>query len=205
MKVLFFGDSLTARHEGLNEPMLSAKLKPYFPQDQLINKGVGGNTTNDAMKRLKRDVLAVEPDLVVIQFGSNDSAVHKHVPREMYQANLEQMVEAIGPKRCILVTPPPVDEALQPNRSNQVLESYGEAVKMVADQYGTCFIDLYAAFTDRPNLKELLRGSEDDGLHYGEAGYTLVAETFAPVIEAHKQQLPPRKVSLLGRMKQLFT
>lgn len=204
MKILLFGDSLTARHEGLEEPMLNAKLTPYFPQDQLINKGVGGHTTNDAMKRLKKDVLSVQPDIALIQFGSNDSAAHKHVPREMYQANLEQMVEAIGPKHCILVTPPPVDESLQPNRSNQVLESYGEAVEMVADKYNTGFIDLYDAFIKRPDLKDVLRGMEDDGLHYGEAGYTLVAETFAPVIEAHKQHVPARKSSLLGRLKQLF-
>lgn len=204
MKILFFGDSLTARHEGLEEPMLNAKLHPYFPQDELINKGVGGHTTNDALKRLKRDVLAIQPDIAVIQFGSNDSAVHKHVPREMYQANLEQMVEAIGPKHCILVTPPPVDEALQPNRSNQVLESYGEAVKMVADKYNTGFIDLYDAFIKRPDLKDVLRGLEDDGLHYGEAGYTLVAETFAPKIEAYKKEVPARQVSFFGRLKRLF-
>ncbi|MFC4354721.1 GDSL-type esterase/lipase family protein [Chryseomicrobium palamuruense] len=205
MEILLFGDSLIARHEGLEEPMLNAKLNPYFPEDQLINKGIGGNTTTDAMKRLKQDVLSIQPDIAVIQFGSNDSAVHKHVPREMYQVNLEQIVEAIGPKHCILVTPPPVDETLQPNRSNQVLESYGEAVKMVADKYGTGFIDLYSAFMKRPDLNELLRGMEDDGLHYGDAGYTLVAETFAPVIEAYKQHVPARKVSFLGRLKQLFT
>lgn len=205
MKILFFGDSLTARHEGLNEPMLTAKLKSYFPDHLLINKGVGGNTTNDAMKRFKKDVLSEHADLVVIQFGSNDSAVHKHVSRELYQANLEQMVDAIGPKRCILVTPPPVDESLQPNRSNQVLASYGEAVKEVAKDKGTGFVDLYQAFLEHPDTNEVLRGEENDGLHYGDAGYTLVAETLATVIEKQLKLIPERQLFLMSRIKRWFS
>lgn len=204
MKLLFFGDSLTAGHEGLTEPMLTAKLKPYFSQDELINKGVNGHTTNDAMKRFTKDVLVQNPDIVVIQFGSNDSAVHKHVPREMYQANLEQMVKKIGPERCVLITPPPVDESLQTQRSNQVIESYGEAVKDVALEYGTGVVDLYKAFMEQPNTNELLKGQQNDGLHYGDAGYELVVKTLVPAIEERKQILPVRKVGLFDRIRNLF-
>ncbi|OZS78202.1 hypothetical protein CF394_07395 [Tetzosporium hominis] len=204
MKIILFGDSLTARHEGLKEPMINAKLQPHFPQDELINKGVSGNTTNDAMKRFSKDILAQHPDLVVIQFGSNDSSAHKHVAREMYKANLEQMVQAIGPERCILVTPPPVDETKQTQRSNQVLEAYGDAVKEVVAEYKTGFADLYAAFMKHPNLAVALKGKEDDGLHYGEAGYAVVAETLVPVIQQKKETLSPRKISFFDRVKSWF-
>ncbi|WP_342526299.1 SGNH/GDSL hydrolase family protein [Chryseomicrobium sp. FSL W7-1435] len=204
MKIILFGDSLTARHEGLNEPMINARLKPHFPEDIVLNKGVSGDTTNDAMKRFKKDVLAEQPDVVVIQFGSNDSSAHKHVAREMYKANLEQMVKAIGPERCILVTPPPVDEDKQTQRSNQVLESYGDAVKEVVAEYQTGFADLYKAFMDQGNLTESLRGLEDDGLHYGEAGYRIVEATLVPVITEKKRAITPREVTLLDRIRSWF-
>jgi len=204
MKIVLFGDSLTARHEGLKKPMINAHLEPHFPEHQIRNKGVSGDTTNDAMKRLQKDVLAEQPDLVVIQFGSNDSSAHKHVPREMYKANLEQMVKAIGAERCILVTPPPVDEDKQTQRSNQVIEAYGEALKEVVEEFGTGFADLYNAFIQHPDMKSALRGQDDDGLHYGKAGYQVVEETLVPVITQRLQTLPERKLSLLERVISWF-
>lgn len=204
MKIVLFGDSLTARHEGLDKPMINAHLEPHFPEHQIRNKGVSGDTTNDAMKRLQKDVIAEQPDLVVIQFGSNDSSAHKHVPREMYKANLEQMVKAIGPDRCILVTPPPVDEDKQTQRSNQVIEAYGEALKEVVEEFNTGFADLYDAFIKQTDMKSALKGQDDDGLHYGEAGYKVVEQTLVPVIRERLQTLPERKLSLFERVRSWF-
>ena len=39
----------------------------------VINAGVGGNTTRNLLKRVKKDVLAKKPDVVVMMVGTNDA------------------------------------------------------------------------------------------------------------------------------------
>lgn len=44
-------------------------------QTFIHNAGIGGETTEDARKRFKRDVLNTKPDLVFIMFGTNDAVI----------------------------------------------------------------------------------------------------------------------------------
>lgn len=39
---------------------------------QVLNRGVGGDTTTDMMARMEHDAIALHPDLVIWQVGSND-------------------------------------------------------------------------------------------------------------------------------------
>lgn len=61
-KIVLFGDSRMERWK--NPPSLS--------RYEIINRGVGGDTTAQAMLRLEQDVIALAPDVVVIQIGIND-------------------------------------------------------------------------------------------------------------------------------------
>ena len=45
---------------------------PNLPGVQVINRGVSGETTAQLLLRLDRDVLALHPDVVVIEMGVND-------------------------------------------------------------------------------------------------------------------------------------
>jgi lysophospholipase L1-like esterase len=176
MKTLVcFGDSLTARHEGKNNPRLTEKLTFQLPQFRVVNAGVSANTTKDALRRMEKDVLTHSPDLVTVLFGSNDAAVHKKVALNTYEENLLEITRLIGPDKTILITPPPVDEALQPNRKNNELAKYADAVKRVSKETGSYLIDFYTELHSKPNYKELLVGILNDGLHFGDAGYEILA------------------------------
>lgn len=59
---VFFGDSRISRWESL----------PEIPDHVSVNRGVHAQTTAQIMGRLERDVLALQPDLVVLQLGIND-------------------------------------------------------------------------------------------------------------------------------------
>lgn len=184
MKTLVcFGDSLTARHEGKDSPRLTEKLTSQLPDYQVINAGVSGHTTKDALGRIKKDVLAFNADLVTVLFGSNDAATHKKVALSTYKENMLKIVRLIGPDKTILITPPPVDENLQPNRKNSELARYADVVRQVAEETGSHFIDFYTDLYSRPNYEELLVGILNDGLHFGEAGYDILSQLVSVKIQ----------------------
>lgn len=90
-RVVFFGDSRIEMWRPLPE---SAGL-------ELINRGWGGETTGQALLRVERDVLALQPDVVVIQLGINDLKAVGVLPdaedaiRDQCARNLKGIVDAI--------------------------------------------------------------------------------------------------------------
>ena len=63
-RILLLGDSIT---ESFNTQKLLLEFK-------IINKGISGNNSTHLLKRLDRDLLASNPDIVFILIGTNDIA-----------------------------------------------------------------------------------------------------------------------------------
>jgi lysophospholipase L1-like esterase len=173
-KLVCFGDSLTARNEGYHTPMLTTKLSKQLPNYEIINAGVAGHTTKDAMKRIQKDVLTYHPEIVTVMFGSNDAATHKKVSIKTYEDNLFEIIRLIGAKKTILITPPPVDESLQPNRRNDEIAKYADVVTKIANETGSYDIDFFTEMVSIPDYEQKLVGILNDGLHFGEEGYDIL-------------------------------
>ena len=98
--VVCFGDSLTAGFGaaiGHDYPsFLSEKIS--LP---IINTGVTGNTTADALKRLDKDVLRHNSKLVIITLGAND--YFHGMPLEETLANLKKIIERIKEHGAMVV------------------------------------------------------------------------------------------------------
>lgn len=118
--VAFLGDSITG---GMNVPdpnvngfpvLFARMIEERFPgvQVQVVNKGVPGNTTGDALARFDDDVAPALPNLVVLQFGGNDKGVRDGLDNlPHYQQNLRKLVAAntrIG--AASLIMSPPMHE-----------------------------------------------------------------------------------------------
>jgi len=205
-RVVTFGDSTTAERGGVRT--YSTQLAEKFPAIEILNKGVGGNTTAMAAKRFQRDVLDAKPDLVVIQFGINDAAVDvwktppgtsSRVSLADYEKNLRSFVSEIreGGGEVILMTPnqvrwtpklkemygkPPYDPE-DPQGFTGILSSYAERVRSLAAELKVPLVDVYA-FYDTPERRVstcviLL----PDGMHLSEEGHVLVAKELAGLIE----------------------
>ncbi|MEI4770032.1 SGNH/GDSL hydrolase family protein [Psychrobacillus sp. FJAT-51614] len=183
LDVVCFGDSITARKEGFPSPILTFKLTTKLKNYHFINAGISGNTTEQAMQRFEKDVLARKPDIVTVLFGANDSSIHKFVELDTFKQNITEFTKRIGPEKTILITPAPIDEALQPNRSNERLKQYAKAVKEVAEETGSHMIDFFTVLYSKPNYKELLIGEKNDGLHFGEAGYEILSDLIVQKLE----------------------
>ncbi|RDW18218.1 esterase [Oceanobacillus arenosus] len=171
VKIVCFGDSITARKEGFSNPMLTAKLENQLDNVTIINAGVSGNNTNDALSRIESDVMKHHPDLVTVLFGANDAAFHKLIDLEIYKSNLYKIVALLNPKSTILISPAPVDEKVQFARTNEVLSHYASTVKQVAEDTGSQSIDFFAEMIALKDYPKKLKGIKNDGLHFGEEGY----------------------------------
>ena len=107
--VVCFGDSITNRGY--------YKTLAEILDVNAINAGVAGHTTAKGLRRMKRDVIDRQPDVVVIFFGTNDlraDAEKVYVPVDKYSKNLETIIEACSKIEAgiVLCTVPPIDESV---------------------------------------------------------------------------------------------
>lgn len=116
--IVALGDSITDDLQGwfnIFEHVLDIGLDD--PDFTFINSGISYDTSTDALKRLNRDVLAHEPDWVIVALGTFDAQrLHVAPDRQLvsladYWENLntiENNVSEITDKPLIWITPPPV-------------------------------------------------------------------------------------------------
>lgn len=192
--IVGFGDSLTYGYGVLEDVAypyrLSMDLPRIYPQIQwdIINSGINGHTTREGLHRLPMSVLRRKPQLVLILFGSNDSALNEgqyRTPYE-YEQNLRQMLEAIlslstgnpvfgGRSIPVLMTPPSmVDTDFYPFTTNDRLERYGEIVKKLAAEYGLPLIDLFSAYMQVTDQSDYEACFQYDGVHLSNKGYEIL-------------------------------
>jgi len=167
--IICFGNSLTlgiGASTGNDYPSILAK-QIELP---VINAGQAGDTTQDALKRLKRDVLNRDPRLVVVEFGGNDFL--QGVPKEITLKNLEKIIESIQETKAMVV--------LVEVRTAIIGDKYLSGFKKIAGQRGAYLI---------PNvLKGIMTNSnlKSDHIHPNNKGYKIMA---ARILKALKKCL----------------
>jgi lysophospholipase L1-like esterase len=208
--IVAFGDSTTAPRQSVRtySDILRAELPKRGIDAKVINAGVPGNTTADARKRFERDVLAAKPSLVIIQLGSNDSAIdvwksppqtEPRVSIAQFGENLEFFVRTLKRRKIIviLMTPNPLrwtpefkrmygKSPYQPDSIdgfNVLLVEYVAVVRQIARREKAVLIDVYATFESHG--RETGKSVEDlllDGEHPNNDGHSLIARRLIPLI-----------------------
>ena len=187
-RLICFGDSLTAAEDGYVK-ILEAKLKRH--KIRVINAGLGGDKTPNALARLRSDVIALKPDAVSIFLGVNDSAVGRGVwadePRvepAAYKNNLIWLVHLCrlaGISKFSITTPAGHFEGPALASYGNVLRQYCIAAREAADESGSRLVPLDAAFIQEWLLHSSKAQSglllTRDGVHMTNAGNELIAAT----------------------------
>lgn len=185
--VVFIGDSVThgcfevyrAGKEGIEtvfevDKGYSTRFKEImntiYPATQInvINSGISGDTAEGALKRLDRDVLSFNPDLVVVSLGLNDCCTMGAEGVKKYKENLSKIFEKINQKgiETIFITQNDMCDYVRPSISDEIiktiaertvkarenLKSYFDGAKEVCKKYGVEVIDLFQVWG---KLKEL--------------------------------------------------
>ncbi len=180
--IVAFGDSITmgATAKDTLEPdaVYHARLKNMLEQRypravfSVINSGIGGDTAADGLRRIDRDVIRFQPDLVLVAFGANGLGANPESAKS-YQVDLEKIVRTILEKTSadiILLTTPFMasrDNGTTPATQKEqllrlidfqntgVVKRFAETVKSLGTAENVPVADVYGAW-------EALAGSGTD-------------------------------------------
>lgn len=201
-RVVFFGDSITqqgVRPEGYITQLDSMlKQKGLGEQYELIGAGIGGNKVYDLYLRMEDDVLARNPDVVVIWVGVNDvwhkTTAGTGTDPDKFQRFYEAIIKKLQAKgiRTVLATPAVIGERTDfSNRMDGDLNLYASFIRSLAVKYKSELVDLRKAFLDfntRNNPENKESGIlTTDRVHLNRAGNTLVAQQMLAVLAAPKK------------------
>lgn len=154
--------------------LLHRGLKERFPYAVLnvIVTAIGGENAEAGAKRFERDVLALRPDVVTIDYALNDRAIGL----ERAEAAWRQMIEVALQHhvRVILLTPTPdlnahLDDPADP------LNQQAEQVRLLAREYGVGLVDSLAAFQSAIRRGQKLNKLMAQSNHPNRKGHELVA------------------------------
>lgn len=204
VKVVCFGDSVTGvyYHSGSRRAytdMLGVALQRVSGNAnvKMINAGISGHTTVNALARIDRDVLAHKPDVVTVMFGLNDMT---RVSLDDYKANLKTIVEkcrGVGAE-VVLATPNNVIDTS--SRPTSKLVKYCDVVREVGRELGVPICDTYQQWNGvRANDPFDWRLLMSDPIHPNMAGHKSIAERLAQTITGSKvslENVPPLQPAL---------
>lgn len=98
--ILVLGDSITAGY-GLKQKQAYPYLLSQKINLPIVNLGVSGDRTSDALARLSEDVLKEKPWMVIVALGGNDFL--KKVPKTVTEQNLKEIIAQIQARKAITV------------------------------------------------------------------------------------------------------
>jgi acyl-CoA thioesterase-1 len=161
-----FGDSLTAgtgASPGNDYPsQLGRRLNTL-----VVNCGVGGDTSARALARLDKEVLPLNPDIVIVILGGND-LLHG-VPQREAERNLSTIIERLQACGAVVV--------LGEIRGVPLAGDYGSMYRRLARRYGTALVpDLLGGILTNPALKS-------DPIHPNDEGYRMMTDRVAAVVK----------------------
>lgn len=179
MKVVCIGNSIVKgfpHRQGQSFPSVLRDRTSW----KVINKGVNGDTTAMVLHRFSTDVLAHQPDKVLILTGTNDFIYQTASPAEAAK-NIELMIEMAIEKRieAVLLTPIQCNPAQAAQQwmtgeivdyqlVNEKLSELSMLIRILADGKGCTLVDL--------ELKYKGFGKYHDGIHPTVEGQDWIAQ-----------------------------
>lgn len=208
MKILFQGDSVTDagrtayKYENLGRGypnFVAGALLSRHPEKgfKIINRGIGGNRVVDLYQRWKVDCLNLEPDVISILIGVNDTwhesafknGVEPARAEKVYRALVEWTREALPAAKLVICEPflftlsqAGSEYKIGENWSGQdawraEIDERRAFTRRIADDFGCLFVPFQSA------LDEALSAAPapywlGDGVHPTTAGHALLADAW---------------------------
>lgn len=164
--IVAFGDSITAGYGAEGPGTTYPERLAERIGRPVINEGVPGDTTADALARIE-PVLAHDPWLVIVELGGND--LLRQTPIERVEANLTAIVERLLAARIAVV----LIEIHGPFGGGR----YADLFERLGEKYHVPVLeDALPDILSDPKLKS-------DEIHPNAAGYAKLAEAVSEELE----------------------
>lgn len=193
MKILFQGDSITDAGRNREDPyglgcgyplLVAAQCGMDQPEapSTFFNRGISGNRTCDLLKRWDEDTLALEPELLSILVGVNNTwrryDADDPTPVEVFEDEYRQLLtrsKAAGTVHLLLVEP-----FLLPVKEGQIdwFEDLAPKQKVVwnlAQEFDAIFLPMQLIFNQAAQCCAASHWLSD-GVHPTPAGHALIAK-----------------------------
>ncbi|MBE7439355.1 MAG: hypothetical protein HS115_12925 [Spirochaetales bacterium] len=196
----FFHDRYVEENKKLSPPFavitgdsiahlfVQERLQKFLPEFQIINRGIGGDSTLFFLRRLDSNVIALQPRVVIISIGGNDLLGGRCLGDilENTRTAVQNIRHNLPQTSVILTGVPPVlswkANAISPQYNRRLAE-------MVSSIPNVFFLDLWPALSDpeKQLLAEpyhnILPGGKLDTIHFNEKGYAEWARLLRPVLQ----------------------
>ena len=172
--IVFYGDSIT---EGYN-------VKEFYDEFRVVNSGISGNTTEDLINRIDRDLYNYNPSTVIIQIGTND--IRASIKDEDIIKNLKSIIKGIRKNRknasILIESIYPINREMDvdywkdvnTDYNNKHITKLNKEIKELCKKEHIKYIDIYSKLLDdNNNLKETY---SKEGLHLTDLGYYKVTK-----------------------------
>ncbi|MDD4939916.1 MAG: GDSL-type esterase/lipase family protein [Candidatus Omnitrophica bacterium] len=177
--IICFGDSITfgyGAEPGGDYPSALSKMLTL----PVINAGIDGDTSSEALRRLETDVLDREPLLVIIEFGGNDFL--RKIPDDVTLDNMRKIIEKVQAQGAMA--------AIVDISTAMVMRQYYSLFYSLAREKGAIFIPrALSGIITNPRLKS-------DFIHPNADGYSLISQRIHRAISPYLiQNSLRRKIS----------
>lgn len=154
--------------------LLHRGLKERFPYAvvNVVVTAIGGENAEAGAKRFERDVLALRPDVVTIDYALNDRGIGLSRVETAWKAMIAR-AKASGAK-VILLTPTP-DTNAKLDDPNDPLNQHAEQIRRLARENSVALVDSLALFQARIHAGETLESFMSQGNHPNRKGHEIVA------------------------------
>lgn len=181
-RVVLMGNSITDGWPG--------KRPAFFKDNNLIGRGIGGQTSYQFLLRFREDVINLQPKVVVINYGTNDIAENTGAyDEDLTYGNVLSMVELARYHKCkVILTSclpaggfcwhPQITDAMDKIRHlNERVKAYAKANKIP-------YVDYFSALVaeDGSGMKPEL-GEDTPAVHPNVKGYEVMESLLLPVIQ----------------------
>jgi lysophospholipase L1-like esterase len=192
IKVACVGDSITFGAGIKSRPTncYPAQLQALLGDNYYVgNFGVSGATLlkngNKPYWNLGayKHALALEPDIVIIKLGTNDTKPENWKHKDSYLPDYKELVQSFASlpssPKIYLCTPAPVIQDRWGINEKTVTEDVIPAVQQLASEMNLSVIDIYSALQGQKTLFP-------DGVHPNAEGAAIMAKTILKAITAEK-------------------
>ena len=163
--VVFLGDSLTEGYD----------LTTYYPEYNVLNRGIGGDTTFGVEKRLKESVYDANPKITAMLIGANNF----DTMLDNYENILIDFKDKAPTMKVILLSLTSMTGNW--GRNNEKAKKNNVEIEKYSSKYGYSYVNLYDPLLDS-NTNELNINYTTDGGHLTPQGYEVVTSQIKPVI-----------------------
>ncbi len=180
LSIVCYGDSITYGYT----PFTGQKVKKPYPETlakllqktrngkpvTVVNEGVPGWTTENAVLFIENRVLRHEPDFVILMFGINDSI--QKIGVEKYRQGMIQIIRRlkIENKKILLLSPTPIL-----SWKNEELKPYAKRAVDIALGENVAFVDIHTHFMENYSEDER-QIMLPDTVHFQEKYYPRIAQ-----------------------------